>query len=370
MIFGGGSSTVSRAGIMAVSIADVTEDARGRAAFTALAADVYRQDPHYCAPLRANDDLRGARAFVAWRGDRPVARAAAWLSRLDPTSAAPCGALGSFEAHEDPDAAGAVLRAAIDWLRARGAARIVGPMDGDTWHRYRLSVGPYDEPPFLMEPHNPPYYPALWEAAGFRPLERYFSKTVETLPAVLEALRPKAERAAAAYPLRALDPARFEAELEVLFELSRACFAGNFLYTDIGREQFLDLYSGTRPVIDPDLVCFASTSSGEPAGFLFAIPDRHRAVAAMRGRRGLAARLRYWLRRHADTVNMKTIGVRPEHRRAGLAAALCHRVYAAAVRKGYRRANLCLIRDGNPSAVLDADLGRVSRRYVLYELSA
>ena len=355
---------------MAVSVADVTDDEEGRRRFAALAGEVYRRDPHYCAPFASDLDRRGGRAFLAMRDGRVVARVYACVSRLDREAASPHGTLGSFEAQDDAEAAGVVLRAGTAWLRANGAGGIVGPMDGDTWHRYRLNVGPYDEPPFLMEPYNPAYYPALWESAGFRPLEGYISKSVADLSAVVEALRVKADRAAAGYRLRSLDPSRFEEELDVLFSLTRAGFAGNLLYTDIPRADFVGMYAGTRALIDPDLVCLASTSAGEPAGFLFAIPDRHRAVAAMRGSRGLPARVRYWLRRHTDTVNMKTIGVVPEHRRGGLASALCHHVYAAAARKGYRRANLCLIRDGNPSAALDADLGRVSRRYVLYQLAA
>ena len=52
-------------------------------------------------------------------------------------------------------------------------------MDGDTWHRHRLNVGPFDDPPFLLEPYNPPYYPEIWEEAGFQVLARYFSKQVD-----------------------------------------------------------------------------------------------------------------------------------------------------------------------------------------------
>ena len=72
------------------------------------------------------------------------------------------------------------------------------------------------------------------------------------------------------------------------------------------------------------------------------------------------------LRNRTDTVNIKSLGVVSGHRRSALGAALMHCVYRTALKKGYGRANLCLILDDNPSGKLDAGLGSVLRRYHLY----
>ncbi len=241
-------------------------------------------------------------------------------------------------------------------------------MDGDTWHRYRLNVGPFGDPPFVMEPYNPPYYEALWTASGFAPLERYFSKRVD--PAAVVAHLEEKRRAALAggYRLRPLDRKRFPQELGVIYGLSRRIFAGNFLYTEISEEEFVRLYAGARALVDPDFVWFAQAPSGEDVGFLFAYPDRFQAVAAMKGERGLLAKLRFLRhRKEADAVDFKTMGVLREHRRSGLAAALFHEGHRQAVEKGYLFANHCLFREGNPSGDLDGGAGRVMRTYVLYQ---
>jgi GNAT superfamily N-acetyltransferase len=244
-------------------------------------------------------------------------------------------------------------------------------MDGDTWHKHRLSVGPWDDPPFLLEPYNPRYYPDLWEAHGFQVLETYASKRVE--PELVAAhLEPKRRGAlAAGYRLRRIDPRRFRDELRRIYAMSRAIFARNFLYTDIPEEEFLSLYAGARNLIDPDLVLIAEAPSGEDAGFLFAFPDRFRAVAAMRGRRDPLALARFLFHRgEVDAVNFKTIGVLPAHRKAGLGAALMGEGHRVAMEKGYRAANHCLFREGNPSGEMDGGTGRVMRRYRLYRLAA
>lgn len=323
------------------------------------------------AGLQRREFLRAQRAWVAAVDDFPVARLVARRSpALRDDQGAPLGLLGFFEAVDGPEGkegALQLLAEGVRWLRETGAGRIVGPMDSDTWHRHRLSVGPFDDPPFLLEPYNPPYYPEIWEEAGFQVLASYFSKQVDPA-AVVAHLEPRATAArAAGYGLRALDPGRFKEELRLLYRLSRAIFVDNFLYTEIEVEDFLDLYAGSKALLDPDLVLFARSPQGEDVGFLFAYPDRFRAVAAMRGSRGLFAKLRFLRHRaEAGAVDFKTLGVLPEHRRAGVAALLMHEGHLRAENKGYRAANHCLFREGNPSGDLDGGAGRVLRRYHLY----
>jgi GNAT superfamily N-acetyltransferase len=326
------------------------------------------------AGLQRREFLRAQRAWVAAVDDYPVARLVARRSpALRDGEGRPLGLLGFFEALDGPEGKEGTLRLLAEgtgWLRETGAGQIVGPMDGDTWHRHRLNIGPFDDPPFLLEPYNPPYYPEIWEEAGFQVLESYCSKQVD-LAAVVAHLGPRAAEArAAGYRLRALDPRRFTEELRLLYRLSRVIFAGNFLYTEIPEEDFLALYADSRALLDPDLVLFVRSPQGEDVGFLFAYPDRFRAVAAMRGSRGLFAKLRY-LRHRAETdaVDFKTLGVLPEHRRAGVAALLMHDGHLRAQDKGYRVANHCLFREGNPSGDLDGGAGRILRRYHLYQLS-
>lgn len=367
---------------MPLTLLDATSDPKGLEAFLDLPSEVYRGDPWYNPPTRKDvlaslfrPDFAGAqRIWVAVDGGRPKARPMARIvARRSPAlrdeSGLPYGMLGFFEAVEGAgEAVRSLFEASIRWLKETGAGTIVGPMDGDTWHKHRLSVGPWDDPPFLLEPYNPPSYPALWEANGFTVLERYLSKRVETEP-VAAFLEPKRQAAlAAGYRLRRLEPGRFKDELRTIYRISRTIFARNFLYTDIPEEEFLKLYAGARSLLDPDLVWFARSPDGEDVGFLFAYPDRFRAVAAMRGRRDPFALLRFLLHRgKADAVNMKTIGVLPEHRRAGLGAALMGQGHRVALEKGYRLANHCLFREGNPSGEMDGGTGRVMRMYHLYK---
>jgi hypothetical protein len=353
---------------------DALADPQAREGFLRLPAAVYRGDPFYNATPRAEalaalERPGTVRALVAMVDGEPVARLVARLSpALRDDAGRPYGTLGSFEALDgNGESVRELFQTAIAWLRAAGAGPLIGPMDGDTWHRYRLNVGPWDVPPFLLEPYNPPYYEALWTANGFGLLERYYSKRIAPAAVVAHLADRAHDALAAGYRLRPLDPARFEAELTTIYELSRRIFAGNFLYTEIPAGEFVRLYAGARALLDPDLVLFARSPAGEDVGFLFAYPDLFRAVAAMAGRRHLLAKLRFLLHRKADAVDFKTLGVLAAHRRSGVAAALFHEGHRRAVEKGYTVANHCLYKEGNPSGDLDGGQGKVMREYRLYE---
>jgi GNAT superfamily N-acetyltransferase len=245
-------------------------------------------------------------------------------------------------------------------------------MDGDTWHSYRLNLGPWDDPPFLLEPYNPSYYPCLWEANGFSVLRHYHSSSLEKVSGAMLSLEPKWRAVAeAGYSLDPLRLDRFEHELGRIHALSVAIFRGNFLYNEISPERFVEHYRDARRLVDPDLVRFAVAPDGSDAGFIFAYPDRFRAVAAMKGRRGPLAMLRYLaLRNRAEAVNLKTLGVLQSHRRSGVGAALMYEGYRGAAEKGYQRVNLCLFMEGNPSGGLEGGLARPLRTYALYSRSA
>jgi ribosomal protein S18 acetylase RimI-like enzyme len=305
---------------------------------------------------------------VAFSGERPVARLAARRApALRDEQGKPCGLVGFFESLPgEPDAAGALFGAAAAFLRERGCGAIVGPMESDTWHRYRLNLGPFAEPPFLMEPHNPDYYEALWQGAGWRPLAEYLSLRVEDPAELLRRLEPRG-RLPTGFRLRRLSRLAFGRDLDAIHELSRRSFAQSLLYSEISRAEFRALYRGAAFVVDSDFVWFVERQ-GEPVAFLFALPDRQRAVAELRRRRGAAALWGFLRHRRARVLNVKTLAVLPEHRRAGLAYALLREVYARAVARGYRACHHCLVRAGNPSERLDLGCGRPLRRYRLYVL--
>lgn len=291
------------------------------------------------------------RLFVATGATGPLARLMTQISSTyRDEKGNPLGLIGFFDAVDEPEAVAALFDAASETLRGHGCGRMIGPIDGDTWHRYRINAGPFDTPRFLLEPWNPAYYARLWEGCGFRVLESYSSRRIDDIEPVVERLAEKYEAASAnGYRFERFDPGDFPGTLKRIYSISLEIFRENFLYSDISFDEFQSLYRGADRIIEEDSIFFAKAPDGSDAGFVFTYPNRTAQNPA------------------GDALNFKTLGVLPAHRRGGTGAALMFCGYEAGSRRGLHAVNHCLMRAGNPSERLDSGHGKTFREYFLYE---
>ncbi len=271
-----------------------------------------------------------------------AARCGLWLHDTPPYPGQRLGVVGHYHATSS-EAGEMILNAACARLAAEGCTLAVGPMDGNTWERYRLITERGEEPPFFMEPDNPDDWPAHFLAAGFAPFARYCSALCDDLGGDVPPLRDPG------ITVRHIDLARFTEELRLLHRLSLTCFAGNLLYTPISEAGFLSLYEPARGLIRPELVLLAE-KAGELVGFLFAVPD-----LLQRVRGGVI-----------DTAIVKTMATHPAHAGRGLGGHLMARVHAAIRACGYRRVIHALFHEHNHSGRISRHTARVFRRYTLF----
>ncbi len=305
-------------------------------------------------PLGPDEFARhGAEAHLRVLRDGVVtARCSLWWTGAPQLPGENVGIVGHYGAADGEPAAGLLERACAE-LAARGCTIAVGPMDGNTWRRYRLVTDRGEEPPFFMEPDNPPDWPDHFLAAGFSEQARYFSALCTDLAYVdprLDRVAPRLE--SAGIRIRAIDPARYEEELAVIHRLSLVSFRDNLLYSPITEPEFIAQYLPVLPLLRPELVLLAEQES-RLVGFLFALPD------LLQARRG----------QPVDTVIVKTAAVLPGREFAGLGNLLVARCHAIAAVLGFRRAIHALMHESNESRSVSAHYGRPFRGYTLYSRS-
>jgi len=240
------------------------------------------------------------------------------------------GYIGCFDM-ADYDSGKRRLEEYIAQLKNAGHKRIIAPIDGDTWHKYRLASWDSGAPAFPMEPQNPLWYNDVYLDCGFTPLAKYSS---------------------VAFPIGDIDEIatdervtykKFEpGDLKTIYDISLAGFDKNFLYDEITFDEFRTLYEPLLPVIDNDFVWIAYVD-GVAAGFMFAIGA-------------------------GDVIILKTIVVLPEYREFGIGNALINKVLLASREKGFKTAIGALIIDGNISRHMVEKYEAVTiREYTLYE---
>ena len=145
-----------------------------------------------------------------------------------------------------------LLENAAQRLAEEGCTLAIGPMDGNTWRRYRLVTERGGEPAFLMEPEHPAEWPAPWAAAGFAPLAQFFSALGTDLAREDAQISRAGERLrAAGIAVRALRADDFTEELRRIHAVSAEAFAGNFLYTPLPEAEFLAQYAAVRERVRP-----------------------------------------------------------------------------------------------------------------------
>lgn len=278
----------------------------------------------------------------------PGAQASLWWKDTPSIDGSRIGTIGGFSA-ENPEAATILLEASAKHLRERGCQIAVGPMDGNTWQKHRFVIESNGRGPFLLEPRNPDEYPAMWEQAGFSILSRYSSSVMpldggEVIPAAV-----KARLTRSGVIVRKLDPSRYDEELRLIHAISLASFSGNFLYTPLPEEGFLQSYRKVREHVDADLVRIAERD-GVPCGFVFGVPDLE---AAARGEK--------------PALIVKTLAVDPESRCAGLGSLLVDELHRIGREKGYIEAIHALQHESNTSLkITGRHHGEVLRRYALF----
>ncbi|MDJ0638403.1 MAG: hypothetical protein QNJ20_06190 [Paracoccaceae bacterium] len=240
---------------------------------------------------------------------------------------------------ESVEAGAALLAEVAEHARAQGAAAVIGPMEGDTWHSYRVVAESDGRKPFLMEPTSGAHDLAAFEAVGFERIGGYFSASVP-LAEIANAAPPKARDG---LTITAWDGSNPEGLFAQVHALSCEAFAGNALYKPIGLGDFLAMYMPVVPMLKQELILFARDDAGALKGFLFGIPN-------------------YAEGPQPESAILKTYASLQK----GAGHMLSAEFYRAAHGAGYKTAIHALIHDDNLSALRSAANGaEVFRRYAL-----
>ena len=260
------------------------------------------------------------------------------------------GIIGNFFA--ESDAAGVLLlRYVSEKLKEREFNYVIGPMNGDTWHSYRLVDSMRDHPPFFMEYYTPETWPDIFTSAGFKEIANYRSAKAMSVDYEDDSAREFENRIAELeLTIRSFDISQAEAELTAMYSLSLQSFSRNFLYTDISLPEFLKLYQKIVSIIDSDFVLLAE-HKGKLVGYIFAVPDY------LQKQRGETM----------DSVIIKTVARDPDPAYAGLGNYLMYKIHSLAGERGFKSVIHAYMYDSNAAIRTISDKSaQTIRKYVLY----
>lgn len=328
-------------------------DVAGRKRFLRVAHRLYRGDPHWVAPLDSemhrvlaptNPFFRHARMqlWVAVRSGRDVGRIAALVDDTHNSLHGERTAhFGFLESENDPAITRALFTAAADWAGAAGMDRLLGPMNPSINDECGLLVSGFDSAPALMMNYNPPYLPALVEAAGFTKAKDLLAFHIDlaTAPqARLDRLAQGFRRRNPKLVVRPVTRSSLAADVPKIKRIYNEAWERNWGAVPLSDGEISLLAERLAPLLEDGLVWLAE-QDGEVAGFLLALPDANEILQPLRGRMlspGLIRALPYLLGwRRPRLFRLVALGTRGEFRHRGLEAMMFAETLRAARRLGF-----------------------------------
>ncbi len=186
------------------------------------------------------------------------------------------GFFGFFDCVNDQEVANKLFETASDWVKQKGANRLVGPANPSTNETCGLQVKGFKYRPMVMMPYNPPYYVDLVEKAGFHKQvdlfaygwqgASYSDRSLKLLARLKERLAGKG------IVIRNINMKNFKQEAAALREVYNHAWDKNLGFFPMTNEEFDYTAKDLKMILDPDFAVLAE-KDGKIVGFGVAIPD-------------------------------------------------------------------------------------------------
>ena len=231
-----------------------------------------------------------------------------------------CAYFGFFECEDDAGAARVLFECAEAVAAEQGKDSLTGPVDCSFWIRYRLKTNNFGCP-YTGEPYNNAYYERLLKECGFDVCGEYISNRFGRIPEEYGSGRYSKrlpQFIKKGYELRSTTDETFDRCLKEVYSLLIEVYSDFQTYSRITEEEFIQMYSPLKRIIDHSMVKMAYYK-GEPVGFFVSVPDFGNAV---RGSITPAKLLRILkTKKRCSQYILLYLGIRPEHKGLGRALA-------------------------------------------------
>lgn len=294
--------------------------------------ELYADDPFYTT--KSEDISACDKLFVVKEGEKILARAGFFDG----------GQLGFFEAENNLDAVKFLFDEVKKYAKSKGFDYLIGPINGSTWKKYRVTL-PSNNPPFLLDNYNKPYYAELFEKCGFETIANYTSSICQNLDrdySRLDKFSSIFEKKGV--KIRKFDQNNFERDIRKIYDVSVKSFVNNFLYTPIEFDDFYKMYEPVKAFLNPEWVLLAENEKDEPIGFIFGFDNLYS--------------------RDKKSLIIKTLAQIPDYKYRGVGSYLVEFVHKKAHLAGYDNIIHALMHENNVSANILS--GEIYHRYKLY----
>lgn len=272
------------------------------------------------------------------------------------------GLIGWFECDDNQELCNALMEKAKQAISAMGCTKILGPINGNTWHSYRLNRS--SEMPLMPgDPYNPKYYLKLWEKAGFHAVEFYESAVADKaqfIPMTMEEGRDLAKKfnlSVDYFPEHLTDQ-----ELDLLYDFYNKCFRENPLFTPIRKETYRVISRRIEPYVNNAHSLIIKDREGKPVAVLLSHKDTYHEQYK-------AGKIKHPLH-VTKKLLVKTIAVDSDYRNNQIGTLMVNLILNLANQNNYDEFYHVLMYQKNITAVKGREkfVTKNAREYCIYEM--
>ncbi|MDI6757772.1 MAG: hypothetical protein QME32_07110 [Endomicrobiia bacterium] len=354
--------------------------------FVDLPWKIYGRDPAWAPPLKsevlaildANKnpfwDHASRRLYLARdKSGAAVARAAAIIDdNFIEFHRENTGFFGFFESVDDPSAARALFETVEGYLASRGIKKIIGPTAPSTNDEMGFLVEGFDTPPFIMMPHNPPYYQKLSLASGYRPAKNllaYLMTEQNTPKERIERLVSLVRKKEPYLVVRPINPRNFDSEVKKIWEIYNNAWEKNWGFVPWTQKEFDAQCAKLKPLMIPDLILLAEIKD-RPVGVLAGVPNYSEVLMKLNGRLGPVEILKFlYYKTKIKAMRVMIMGVIKEYRNRGIEGVMFSEIIKNGPKHGIYTAEMSWILEDNVMMRRAAEMlgGYVYKKYTVFE---
>ena len=328
------------------SVTSFDKNDRKMKEFISWPGELYENDPFYIEDKRAVMLNTPARFFLVSKGNQIYGRAAALINKDIVYQNYQTGLIGFYECVDDSNIAELLFASVEDFLRDEGCTFCIGPLNGSTWYKYRLT-DPDPHQPFFLDNYHKPWYTQQFKAHSFGSIASYNSSHIKSLSVSIERVE-KFEKIFSQKGIRtrSINLSHFKEDIAKIYSICIEAFRNSFLYTPISQHELTAMYMSAEKYIDPRFVLLCEDTENNPLAFIFCAPNLYEKTN--------------------KSLVIKTVATSQKSRGKGLGAFLVEKMHVTAFQLGFEEIIHALMHEDNVSNKVVGDGSSIFRTYTLF----
>jgi ribosomal protein S18 acetylase RimI-like enzyme len=283
------------------------------------------------------------------------------------------GYFGMFESPDDPEVAGALVDAALGFLRERGRTSVLGPFDLSTNYVAGLLIEGFDSDPNMQMSYNPPYYAKLLESQGFSKTKDLWQWWLSTETEIPEKVVRVSEKIGQRHhvSIRKMDLGNWDAEVTRVLSIYNDAWEKNWGFVPVGEKEFRHIAKDLKMVLDENLA-FMGEVDGEPVAFGITVLNINPILKKLDGKLFPFGIFRllwdFKVKKAYDDCRLIVLGIKSGYRRRGIDSLFFVETHKAARRLGLRGGEIGWTLDDNEmvNRAIESMSGKKVKTYRVY----